>query len=279
MAMRNLLDPFGGRRTALIDASIGGAYDAVRAVADRLNEIKYLVHNMPAIIANAKGYTGFRQVSVTTARGRMGELGSTVTVPMPDGVTMDNLVGSHVLVIIGTGDIYSDNNGNIETQIRKGNLKVSLSADAPVALAGAEIRWTMVHRPNSVIIDDYVPFEDFANSRPTRPIPSSVVLTRNIYFGVSPVTDLTAEAITSLSAYRKSVLPITVEYDASESGYPFIAYPADMAQSSSAYVGGLVYNDLTVSSMILPDGTGKLIPYRVLRFNGVMHDNDIVVTW
>lgn len=142
MGMRSPLDPYGGR-AGLVDKFIGDAFDIVHAVSRHLSEIKYLVMNMEAIIIVAKNLP---DTSTKTVGARLGFRGETVSVPMPEGITMANIVSSTVLALDGQGNAYQTNNGDFYFHIQNGALKLTLSSAAPATMSGAEVRWNIVYR-------------------------------------------------------------------------------------------------------------------------------------
>lgn len=142
MGIRTAQDPYGGR-TGLVDKLIGNAFDVVHLVARHINEIKYLVSNMEAIIIIANNLP---DTSTKTTTGRVGNRGATVVVPMPTGVTMANIVSSTVLVLDSENNAYQINNGDFSFMVRDGNLHLTLYSEAPTSMIGAELRWNVVYR-------------------------------------------------------------------------------------------------------------------------------------
>lgn len=140
MPMRNPYDPCGGR-APLVDRFIGNAYAAVRHVADHIPQIRYLVANMAHIVRVSQGIRRSGLILGTTGSS----LGSSVEIPLPDGVVAEDIVASDVVIQSRDGNIYSSGSGVFSYYIRQGKLRVTLSSSAPGNITNSEIRWSLVY--------------------------------------------------------------------------------------------------------------------------------------
>jgi hypothetical protein len=142
MAIRNVQDPHGGR-TGLVDTLIGNAFDIVYLVARHINEIKYIVANMEAVILVAKNLP--ESVNITR-KLTLGNRGQITTYDLPDEVTVSNLASSSLMVIDNNGDAFPNQDGNFQWWYDGGKLKIYLSPDAPLVMAQAEARWNITYK-------------------------------------------------------------------------------------------------------------------------------------
>lgn len=142
MAIRNAQDPYGGR-TGLVDKLIGNAFDVVHVVARHINEIKYIVANMEAVVTVAQNLP---DTSNITRNITMGSRGTISTYDLPTGVTMANLVFSSLLVIDANTNGFQTENAYFRYWYENGKLKLYLASDAPVSMVGAEARWNITYR-------------------------------------------------------------------------------------------------------------------------------------
>lgn len=87
--MRQVHDPYGGVNP-LIDKMIGNAYDIVKYVARYLKEIRYVAENMEYVYDAAHN----KKVVVEEQA-----YGSNLYIPLPSGVSMDNLENIEVIAL------------------------------------------------------------------------------------------------------------------------------------------------------------------------------------
>ncbi len=146
MGMRATLDPLGGPAT-LVDKMIGNAFETVAAVARHLREIKYLSMNMDAVVFAAQTMLTTNPERVAMVTGSTGALGATVSIPLPGGVSIENIRSSSVLIASTDGDLYGIESGMFSATIQgeSASLKFNLSSAAPDVLANAPIRWRLAY--------------------------------------------------------------------------------------------------------------------------------------
>jgi len=141
MAFRNPLQPYGNNRTGLVDHMIGNAYKIVEYVARHLDEIRYLAHNMEAIVDVANMEF---QTNSDTVKAVMPARGQTLKVPFPTGSTTENLNAITFMVVTKEGTIYTESNAYFIAWANNGELNVKVASDAPLNIVGAEIRWHLI---------------------------------------------------------------------------------------------------------------------------------------
>lgn len=139
MGFRNAHNPYGGRGP-LVDKMIGTYYRMVESVAMNMDSIRYVVANMASIVAIAAGLRSSLKIL-----GTAGEVGTTVSIPLPTGFVQDKITASSVILVATNGNIYGSESGMFSAWIQGGALKVTLESDASTAIEGAEVRWLITY--------------------------------------------------------------------------------------------------------------------------------------
>lgn len=140
--MRSSNDPFSGI-PAMIDKRIGDAFPVVETVANNIEHIKYVEYNMAAIVAAATAIPYTHRLVTSTS----GVLGSTVQVPLPEDLTIAQLVSSQVMLVTEGDVIFMEGSSIFSASIQGGTLRFTLSSTAPSNAIGAEIRWLLSFAP------------------------------------------------------------------------------------------------------------------------------------
>jgi hypothetical protein len=120
--MRGSLDQVGGA-DQLVDKLIGNAYDVVYQVRLKLPELMRINDNL----------RGNKTVYAVA-----GPVGSTVMVPLPEGISHTRIVASSVLLADTRGNIYGTDTGYFTTKILDGQLRVMVTDQTVAELS---IRW------------------------------------------------------------------------------------------------------------------------------------------
>lgn len=98
--MRQVHDPYGGVNP-LIDKMIGNAYDIVKYVARYLKEIRYVAENMEHV------YNAAHNKKVVVEEQAYG---NNLYIPLPSGVSMDNLENIEVIALDGSQVFFPASN-------------------------------------------------------------------------------------------------------------------------------------------------------------------------
>lgn len=98
--MRQVHDPYGGVNP-LIDKMIGNAYDIVKYVARYLKEIRYVAENMEHV------YNAAHNKKVVVEEQAQG---NNLYIPLPSGVSMDNLENVEVIALDGSQVFFPASN-------------------------------------------------------------------------------------------------------------------------------------------------------------------------
>ena len=142
MSIRPAFDPYGGCAPQ-VDKMIGSAFPIVEKVANNLDAINYLVSNMNAIVQVAENF----QMEVTTMVTAVAPAaGESISIPLPEGVTIANIRASNVLLVTTTGNIYNMFPGHGCTAvIIAGELVVAFTEGAHPSFEGGELRWHITY--------------------------------------------------------------------------------------------------------------------------------------
>lgn len=132
----------GASANMLIDKMIGNAYQTVSFVACNMSAIQYVARNMEDIHALATEVRATKVVKQTA-----GELGSVNNVPMPEGITLDDIVGSSVVLVSTDGSLFDATSGHFSVTVTSVGLVLNLGMGAPAGLAEGEIRWLISYAP------------------------------------------------------------------------------------------------------------------------------------
>lgn len=138
----NVCDPYDNRggHTPLIDKMLGSAYDVVKYVARHLDAIRFVALNMETIHEVA---TNMKTSGLVL--GQTGLLGETISLGLPEGVTMDMILGYSCLIQTANGDLYNAESGYFSANIQASALRLHLSPTAPSILENAVIRWFITY--------------------------------------------------------------------------------------------------------------------------------------
>lgn len=127
----------------MVDKSIGTAYPNVKLVADNIEVVKYVAYNMAAIAALAQSVPFTHRLLTSTA----GILGSTVQIPLPNDLGVDQLAMSQIMLVTPGGDVFMEGSDVFKASISGGTLRFNLLSGAPTNAQNAQIRWLLTYAP------------------------------------------------------------------------------------------------------------------------------------
>lgn len=120
--------------TTLVDKMLGTAYDTVKEVADKLDVLEYINHNM-ASIAELATFSKENKIVITTLPIR----GGSRLIPFTADYTADNVFDIKVKCYVNGVYYLSNNTDYITTQLTGSGVAIGLSNNAPLILENAEV--------------------------------------------------------------------------------------------------------------------------------------------
>lgn len=142
--MRTEQDSCGGL-VPVTDKLIGNAFDVVKYVSCFIKEIRYVAYNMEHIFNVSQDLRS--NIRLKTS---INALGGVFEIPLPDGVSGGAVLASNVIVTTPDNEVYGPSENTFTWVITGGNLRVTVSSEAPVAFVGSEIRWMLTWTAPSV---------------------------------------------------------------------------------------------------------------------------------
>lgn len=129
--MRQVHDPYGGVNP-LIDKMIGNAYDIVKYVARYLREIRYVAENMEYV------YNAAHNKKVVVEEQAQG---NNLYIPLPSGVSMDNLENVEVIALDGSQVFFPASN-TFNYGVDHGEVVISISPSLTSATFRCTFRYS-----------------------------------------------------------------------------------------------------------------------------------------
>ena len=120
--------------TGTVDSVLGTAYDVVKKVADKLDLLQYISYYMEDITAVAASSVEHKKILTTFPAVSASKL-----VPLPTGVTTNNVMAIHVRCIKDGIYYFSENSPFILVSLTNAGISIGLTTGAPASLGSANI--------------------------------------------------------------------------------------------------------------------------------------------
>jgi hypothetical protein len=285
--MRTLNDP-SGICGPLVSRMIGPtAYETVKAVADRLDEIGLLAPNADAIAALAEARTQLLLLvpEIPELLVIADNVDALINGTKPASTI---LYGSQTLQQVLDNLLYQGI--QIQSFQATPNIAEMGSAVASVVLNWALSRSGTSQKINGTAIDpnlrtitsnvpigadsNYVLHIDDAGR--SVEAAASVLFKRKRYWGVSANANLTDADIRAMSSEFADNRQKTVVFNASGGNYPIFAYPAAFG-TPTLKVQGSAFSDFAVTPRSFTNASNYASDYNVVRFNGLQTGSAIEV--
>lgn len=145
MGMRPLND---GRAppVPLVDKMLGDAYRIVSAVANALPMLQYLVNKMELLQILTLSAENIMSLKLKEIRKTLVTNELFALVPLPAGVSQDQVTDSTVLFLGSDGVLYSYESGVFTHSVNSGQLVITFPSAMASKLLGGEVRWNLTYR-------------------------------------------------------------------------------------------------------------------------------------
>ena len=145
MGMRPINDPYGTPIT-IVDKLIGNAYEIVRLIAKKMPIIEYLASIMERMEIVTQQSDNILSLKIVESTKLISEAGNTILIPIPDGISPNDIHDSMVSFLGSNGTLYFYESGKITHVINAGFLVVTIDASLTSVVLGGLIKWNLVHK-------------------------------------------------------------------------------------------------------------------------------------